>query len=77
MRKILDIDSKLLDSVIVETGESSESKAVNAALQEYIRLKRAQELISSWGNIIVDDYSDDALKLDRERLEFLDSIGRD
>ncbi len=77
MRTTLDIDGKLLDSVVDATGEKTKSRAVNAALKEYIRRKQVQELIDSWGTIVVDDYSDDALRLDMERRAFLDSLGKD
>lgn len=77
MRTTLDIDGKLLESVVDATGEKTKSRAVNAALKEYIRRKQVQELIDSWGTIIVDDYSGDALKLDIERRAFLDSLGKD
>ena len=56
------------------TGERTKSKAVNAALKEYIRRKHVQELIDSWGKIIVDDYSEDDLRLDEERRAYLESL---
>ena len=59
MRTTLDIDGKLLDSVVDATGEKTKSRAVNAALKEYIRRRHVQELIDSWGKVVVDDYSDD------------------
>ena len=77
MRTTLDIDRKLLYSVMEATGEKTKSAAVNAALKEYIRRKKVQELIDSWGKIIVDDYSEEALEAEKRRHEFLDSIGRD
>ncbi len=77
MRTTLDIDGNLLDQVVNATGEKTKSKAVNAALKEYIRRKHVQELIDSWGKIIVDDYSEEILKADEERRAFLDSLGRD
>ena len=68
MRTTLDIDSALLNSVVSATGEKSKSRAVNAALKEYIRRKHVQELIDSWGTIVVDDHSERALELEeRER----------
>jgi len=76
MRTTLNIDSNLLEKVLDATGEKTKSGAVNAALKEYIRRKHIQEFIDSWGKIIVDDYSDDDLRLDEERQAFLDSIGR-
>ena len=74
MRTTLDIDSKLLDSVVDATGEKTKSKAVNAALKEYIRRKHVQELIDSWGKIIVDDYSEQALELEERKRSYLASL---
>ena len=77
MRTTLDIDGKLLDSVLAATGEKTKSRAVNVALKEYVRRKRVQEFIDSWGTIVVDDYGEEAAKLDGQRRAFLDSIGED
>lgn len=77
MRTTLDIDSVLLDKVVDATGEKTKSKAVNAALKEYIRRKHIQEFIDSWGKIIVDDHSEEIEKANERRRAFLDSIGRD
>lgn len=76
MRTTLDIDRKLLDAVVEATGEETESEAVNAVMKEYIRRKHVKELIGSWGKIIIDDYSEDELKLEEEKRAFLDSLGR-
>ena len=48
MRTTLNIDSKLLETVVDATGEKTKSKAVNAALKEYIRRKLVQELFDYW-----------------------------
>ena len=77
MRTTLDIDSALLDKVVDATGEKSKSGAVNAALSEYMRRKHMQELIDSWGKVIVDDYSEEALTAEKKKREFLDSLGRE
>lgn len=77
MRTTLDIDRALLDKVVDATGEKTKSGAVNAALKEYIRRKNIQEFIDSWGKIIVDDYSEQALKAEEKKRAFLDSLGRD
>ena len=77
MRTTLNIDSKLLETVIEATGERTKSKAVNAALKEYVRRKHVQELIDSWGKIIVDDYSEEHDRLDRERQAYLESLRDD
>ena len=77
MRTTLNIDGKLLETVIEATGERTKSKAVSAALKEYVRGKHVQELIDSWGKIIVDDYSEEHDRLDRERQAYLESLGDD
>ncbi len=67
MRTTLDIDGNLLDSVVAATGEKTKSKAVNAALKEYVRRKHVQELIDSWGKIMVDDYSEQAMEAEERK----------
>ena len=74
MRTTLDIDSNLLDSVVSATGEKSKSGAVNAALKDYIRRRHVQELIDSWGTIIVDDHSARALNLEESKRAYLASL---
>ncbi|MBT3380801.1 MAG: type II toxin-antitoxin system VapB family antitoxin [Lentisphaerae bacterium] len=44
MRTTLTIDDPLLKAAEQLTGEQSRSKAVNAALTEWVRLRRLQEL---------------------------------
>ena len=74
MRITLNIDDELLESVLEATGEKGKSRAVNAALREYIRRKHVQELIDSFGKIIVDDHSEEFDRLDLERQEYLESL---
>ena len=74
MRTTLNIDDKLLETVVEATGERTKSKAVNAALKEYIRRKHVQELIDSWGKIIVDDYRDEVELVNEERRTYLESL---
>ena len=76
MRTTLDIDSNLLDSVVSATGEKSKSRAVNAALKEYIRRRHVQELIDSWGTIILDDHSGRALELEERKRQAGQAINR-
>ncbi len=76
MRTTLDIDEKLLNSVVSATGEKTKSRAVNEALEEFMRRKRVQELIDSWGEFVIDDYSQDDLRLDQERQDLLDSLAQ-
>ena len=77
MRTTLNVDADLLNAVVRATGETTKSRAVNVALKEYIRRKHVEEWIDSWGKIIVDDYSDEDMRLDEERRVFLDSVGKD
>lgn len=51
MRTTLDIERKLLEEVVVLTGERNKSKAVSKALAEYIRRKRIEELKAMAGKI--------------------------
>ena len=74
MRTTINIDGELLDSVVKATGENTKSKAVNAALREYIRRKHIQEWMDSWGKIVVDDYSDNDLELEEQKRAFLISL---
>jgi len=50
MRTTLNIDEKLLNNVIKITGEKNKSKAINKALEEYIRKIKIQELKKSKNN---------------------------
>ena len=74
MRTTLNIDNRLLETVVEATGEKTKSKAVNAALKEYIRRKHVQELIDSWGKIIVDDYREEVELVNEEKRKYLDSL---
>ena len=57
MRTTMDIDRKLLDDVVALTGEKTKGKAVNKALEEYIRKKRIEELRAMAGTIdLVDNW---------------------
>ena len=55
MRTTLDVDERLLNSVIKITGEKSKSKAVNKALEEYIRKVKIQQLKSLSGKVKIID----------------------
>ena len=74
MRTTLDIDRELLERVVEATGERSKTKAVNKALQDYVRRKHVQQLIDSWGKIIVDDYSDRDLELEDKKRAYLNAV---
>ncbi len=82
MRTTLNIESKLLESVVEVTGEKNKSKAVNTALKDFIRRKRVQELFEYWRNNPMSDedyqeYLEDKKKqlvADMEREAFLESL---
>lgn len=54
MRTTLDLDEKLLEQVVEATGEKSKTKAVNKALEEYVRAIRIQHLRSFRGKVNLD-----------------------
>lgn len=57
MRTTLDIDKEVLDEVMRLTGERRKSKAVTKALQDYVRRKKIEKLLSLAGKIdLVDNW---------------------
>ena len=85
MRITINIDAGLLEQVMEATGENTKSKAVNAALREYIRRKHVQELLEYWRKNPLSDedyqrYLDirkEQLAANESRRAFLDSLGED
>jgi Arc/MetJ family transcription regulator len=72
MRTTIDIDEKLLKEVARVTGEKRKSKAVNKALQSFLRQEQLQRLLSLMGKIdLVDNWREmEELELeDQRRLE--------
>ncbi len=51
MRTTLNLDAKLLEAVAELTGEKSKGKAVNKALEEYVRRQRVEEIIDMFGKV--------------------------
>ncbi len=54
MRITLDIDEELLEKVVELTGETSKNRAVNKALEEYVRRMRIEHLLSLLGKLDLD-----------------------
>jgi hypothetical protein len=54
MRATLNIPDDLIKEVQKITGEKSKTKAITAAMQEYIRQKKIKELIALRGKIQID-----------------------
>ena len=55
MRTTLEIDEALLKTASHLMGERNKGRAVNRALEEYVRRKRIEELIAMAGKIEVID----------------------
>ena len=64
MRTTLNIDEKILAEVIEATGEKSKSKAVNMALEQYIRQKKIKNLLSMVGKLKIVDTSEEQAKVE-------------
>ena len=54
MRTTLNIDEELLEQVLDKTGVRGKSKAVNAALEEYVRNYRTRRLLDLQGELNLD-----------------------
>ena len=59
MRTTMDIDAETLKKVMKTTGARTKKKAVEVAMQEFLRAKRRQELSALIGN-----YDEFALSLE-------------
>lgn len=69
MRTTLNIDEKLLEEVVCETGEKDKGKAVNAALTEFMRLRNLDKLRSLRGKLDLrsrDEWHERDLELELE-----------
>lgn len=54
MRTTLDIDEMLVERAVELTGEKSKSAAVSKILEEYVRRKRIEDLLSLRGKLDLD-----------------------
>ena len=65
MRTTLDVDEKLLETMLKMTGEKSKSKAVNKAMKDYVRRRSIDDLRAMAGKIdMIDNWQE------LEELEF-------
>lgn len=55
MRTTLDIDDKLLQEVTLLSQQKTRSSAVEAALREYVRLRRKEQLLSMSGRVRLEE----------------------
>jgi hypothetical protein len=74
MRTTLDIDERTLERVVEITCEKSTSKAVQKALDEFIRRKAIDELRAMAGKMPIDDLSKEQREADLTRQRFLDQL---
>jgi Arc/MetJ family transcription regulator len=55
MRTTLDIDDKLLQEVSLLSQQKTSSSAVEAALREYVRLRRKEQLLGMSGRVRIEE----------------------
>ena len=77
MRTTLDIDKKLLATVVEMTGEKSKSKAVEEALRAYLRSWAAKKLIEAAGAIDLTGNVEEFRRADSLREEKLERMRRE
>jgi Arc/MetJ family transcription regulator len=74
MRTTLDLDPKLLEDVVKATGQKSKTKAVNSALQDYVRWAKIGELRAMAGRIRLDDTREEQRTADLRRQASLNEL---
>ncbi len=74
MRTTLDIDEKLLDEAVTDTGEKSKSKAVETILREHLRRKKIDALRRLAKDYPLNDNLQELRDLDVERQQSLDAL---
>jgi len=55
MRTTINVMDSIFEEIMVITGARTKTEAVNRALQEFVRLKRKQELINLSGKIHIEE----------------------
>ena len=66
MRSTIDIDEKLLKEAQKITGAKTKKELVNLSLQELIRKKRKEHLISLFGSSVLNISLEDVKKLRKD-----------
>jgi Arc/MetJ family transcription regulator len=74
MRTTLNIDEKLLEEIVKATGEKTRSKAVNKALDEYIRGMKIDQLRAMAGRAQLDDVRSAQMTADERRQRLLERL---
>lgn len=68
MRTTIDIDPDLLKKVVEITGEKSKGRAVDRAMEEFVRLRRLDKLRALRGKIDLVDNLDELKRLEIEKM---------
>lgn len=65
MRTTLDIDDRLMESLMARHPEKSKTKAVEAAIEEHLRRGAVDWLLENAGRIEIEDVSAEMRSIDR------------
>lgn len=65
MRTTLDIDDRLMESLMARHPGDSKTKAVEAAIEEHVRRGAVDWLIENAGGIEIEDVSEEMRAVDR------------
>ncbi len=69
MRATLNIPDDLMAEVQKATGEKSKTKAITAAMKEFIRQKQIKKLLALRGKVQIDDATGELGRLELEEME--------
>ncbi len=72
MRTTLDIDARLLEDAVELSGEKTKTAAVEAALREYVRLRRKEMLLNLRGKVQIEDNWRELRQMEIDELSSLD-----
>jgi Arc/MetJ family transcription regulator len=75
MRTTINIDDGIFAELLRTTGARTKTEAVRIALEEFVRLKTKEELLSLKGRVEIEDVREDLHAADRRRHEEMFSDG--
>jgi len=76
MRTTINLDPHLVHEVMKTTGERDRGKAVNRALEEFVRRTKIEKLIALAGHIEFEDHSDEWKAAELEKMKKQDDRWR-
>jgi hypothetical protein len=65
IRTTLDINDRLMESLMARHPDKSKTKAVEAAIEDHVRRKAVDELLKMRGKLEIEDVSKEMRALDR------------